>query len=349
MRAFNITGGLRACIRRAKRSAKVVAAAAISVGLLSAAVVPTSAATPLRVHYYPNIFVMLPVWVAQEQGLFTANGLEAEMFDILNGTVAMTALAGNSIDVLQIPPNYTIVYNNKNPEQRVTQLASLYGAPIYSFVGQNEAIAACADAGKPYPAPLNCLKGKTIGVVALGSDNYQVVLSLLSQVGLTEKDVTIVPTGTTVATVNMLRTKQIDYGIMAEPHATQVLETKLVQELVNISDDPLMKPWTGNASYALTAAVNKEPEKFHAYARAIDEAVKFILDEKNFDATQAILMKYMKVEPEIATVMLRRSVSNFSAQNDCKAIENQSTWLIKTGQLPDGKAPKCEDFVLSGN
>lgn len=345
MRGFDgMSRFLSAGVRRLKQSVKVLAAAGV---VTSAMAVGTShAGTPLRVHYYPNIFVMLPIWVAQEKGLFTAQGIDAEMFDILGGTVAMTALAGKSIDVLQIPPNYTIVYNNKNPEQRVTQVAALYGAPIYSLVGLNDLVAGCEDAKKPYPAPINCMKGKKIGVVALGSDNYQVILSLLAQAGLTDKDVAIVPTGTTVATVNMLRTAQIDYGIMAEPHATQILETKLVQELVDISNDPLMKPWIGNASYALTAAVKQEPEKFHAYARAIGEAVKFIHDDNNADELRTILLKYVKVEPEIATAMLKRSRANFSAANDCQAIANQAQWLINTDQLEDGQAPKCEDFVL---
>lgn len=349
MKNLAVTGEmLRACMQRAKRSAKVVAAAAISVGLLSAAAVPAYAAAQLKVHYYPNVFVMLPIWVAQEKGFFAANDIEAELFDMSNGTVAMTALASGSIDILQMPPNYTVVYNNKNPEQRVTQISALYGAPIYSLLGLKDVVAACADAKKAYPAPLNCLKGQRVGVVALGSDNYQVVRSLLAQVGLTENDVNITPTGGTVGTVNMIKSNQIDYGIMAEPGSSLAKESGLVDPLVDIASDPLMKPWTGNASFASTALLKKDPAKFQAYARAIDEAATFIRDEKNLDETQAILLKYMKVEPAIASVMLRANFGTFTAQNDCQALDNQAKWLAGTGQLPEGSAPKCDDFFLAG-
>ncbi len=44
--------------------------------------------------------------------------------------------------------------------------------------------------------------------------------------------------------------------------------------------------------------------------------------------------------------MLRRNISNFSAANDCKAVENQAKWLIKTDQLAEGKEPDCNDFFF---
>lgn len=343
--------GIRELTRRAVltvgRYTKRAAIAGASAIILAGSVAPSHAATPLRIHYYPNVFVMLPVWVAQEKAFFTANGIEAQLFDLSNGTVAVTALASGSIDVLQMPPNYTIVYNNKNPEQRVTQLTSLYGAVIYSLMGKKELVEQCADAKKPYPQPINCMKGKKVGIVALGSDNYQVVKSLLSQVGLKETDVELIPTGGTVGTVNMIKTGQIEFGIMAEPGSTLALDSKLVERLVHITDDPLMNPWIGNASFASTAAVKQDPGKYGAYALAIGEAVKFILDEKNFNEVRDILLKYMKVDPVIATAMLHENFKYFSSKNDCTAVENQNKWLVQTGQLPAGKEANCQDFFLS--
>lgn len=331
------------------RSAKIVATIGISLGLLATPLRVAEAGTPLRIQYYPDVLLNLPIWVAQERNFFAAHGIDAKLFELNSAPVAVSALAGNSVDIIQFPVNYGVIYNNKNPQQRVTQVTGFFAAAYYSVLGSNELIASCPDAKKAFPGPVSCLKGKKVGISTLGSESHQFLRSLLSRVGMTDKDVTLVPTGGAVGALNMLRTGQTEYSLMVEPGTTTALELKTFGRLVDLSDDTLLNPWTGQASYTLTATVEREPAKFRAFARAIDDAVKFIRDPGNANEVQRIFLKYAHMEPELASVMLRRNLSNFVAGNDCAAIANQSKWLVSTGQLPAGSEPKCEDFTLSGS
>lgn len=320
----------------------------VAFAMMAMPVSEASSQTPFKLQHYTGIFLEAPVYVAVHEGFFEKHGLNVELFGIMQGTTSIAALSNGSVDAIYHATSFAMSFNAKSPPDPAVLISNIYAAPIYDLIGRNEVMQACPDFGKPFPEPLKCLKGKRIGITALGSDNYNVMVSLMKAVDLTESDATLVATGGGALQANALRADQVDYILSVEPAATMIVDVlKVGDRLVDISADPLMAHWSGEGAFALKANVAANPEKFNAFAQAIADAIEFMQDPANDDKVAAAFEPHGKQDPELMKAMLNRNRSFFAATIDCEAYSNVSKWLVESGQVGAVNMP-CEEFVAPG-
>ncbi|OYD69905.1 ABC transporter substrate-binding protein [Rhodococcus sp. OK302] len=335
-------------------------AAAISVSsvlLLSAAACGTASETPqnsngeagasedFSVGVFP-VFVSLPAWVAEDQGMFSKHGLNVTLKTINTGPTMVSALASNSVDA--IVNGLTGVETARAGGLPIKMVAVTYPHSIYSMLASNDVIDGCREAGKPYPKPIQCAKGKRVGIVGgVGTESYTVALSVLKEAGLTEQDVSMVPIGGGEAGGGAMEAGQIDIQFAEDTGAaytTQVL--KVGKDLVNLKTEGVFANWIGEAMWAMEPNLQKSPAAYEKFAAAIDEAVEWIRDPSNTDALAATFKKYVPtLNPGTISAVSKDTAPFFGSTSTCSSVQNVTQWLVSTGALTSSQAPACEDLL----
>ena len=283
--------------------------------------------TELRVAYVPAV-TTLPLHVAQAQGYFEDNGIEATLteaanisdipaalgrqFDITLGTATDLLRAGNAgVDLVQISGN--TIDTEENP-----------------FVQ----LIVPADSGI---TDVTQLEGRTVGSPTLSGVIHVAVLHWLQEEGVDPSTVT----GVQVPPPNLpdqLNAGQIDAAEALEPFATQLLAND------NVSlGDPFASiglPLATNFWMAQGEWARSNPDVVAGYVDALEQAVAFI--ESNPEEARSVLQDYTNFPPQIAETV---PLPTYDLEI---RVEDLATWadvLMGLGELEGGVDP--EELVLS--
>jgi NitT/TauT family transport system substrate-binding protein len=123
------------------------------------------------------------LYVAEEKGFFKEKGIDFTFVPGAGGGDAIKNILTKQADVAFTDPGSLYFALDKGEKLRV--IYNIYPQNVFNIVSLKE---------KNIKEPKD-LKGKTIGVYSLSSGTRHNLLVVLSQAGLTEKDVTIVETG----------------------------------------------------------------------------------------------------------------------------------------------------------
>jgi NitT/TauT family transport system substrate-binding protein len=121
--------------------------------------------------------------VSEEKDFFKNEGLDVEFIPGAGGGDAIKNILSGKADIAFTDPGS--LYFALNQGEKLKVIYNIYPQNVFNVVSLKE-----SNITKPED-----LKGKKIGVYSLSSGTRQNLLVLLNQVGLTEKDVTIVETG----------------------------------------------------------------------------------------------------------------------------------------------------------
>jgi ABC-type nitrate/sulfonate/bicarbonate transport system substrate-binding protein len=125
---------------------------------------------------------LVPFWIAQEQGLFTRNGIEFELIWMQSNLSTNALLAGEVDTVFGTPQSVFSVLAAKNPLPLVTIAA--WGSASEHWLVVNPAIKAAKD-----------LEGKTIGVSRPRSADHGYTTVILERLGVDPRKITFLSTG----------------------------------------------------------------------------------------------------------------------------------------------------------
>lgn len=283
--------------------------------------------TELRVAYVPAV-TTLPLHVAQAQGYFEDNGIDATLteaanisdipaalgrqFDITLGTATDLLRAGSAgVDIVQISGN--TIDTEENP-----------------FVQ----LIVPADSGI---SDVTELEGKTVGSPTLSGVIHVAVLHWLQEEGVDPSTVT----GVQVPPPNLpdqLNAGQIDAAEALEPFATQLLAND------NVSlGDPFASiglPLATNFWMAQGEWARSNPDVVAGYVDALEQAVAFI--ESNPEEARSVLQGYTNFPPQIAETV---PLPTYDLEI---RVDDLATWadvLMGLGELEGGVDP--EELVLS--
>lgn len=147
----------------------------------------SSTATTVKLQVYPGTIVNLVTYVAQHEGFFAKNGINAVLVPINSSPAGAAALAGGSIDILSASPDAILPLVQK-------------GLPVQVFAGQTKQIfelvaSNTIQSTAPYPQSVRALEGKKVGVTALGSAGQALMEAMLGNAGLPSTAVTFVAVG----------------------------------------------------------------------------------------------------------------------------------------------------------
>ena len=201
--------------------------------LFAGATVAASAAqsAPFKVGLTAPTVNMLPLWMGLEAGLFKARGLDVEIVTTDGGGRGLTEVGAGRFQAMTVGLAAVIDANGRNGDYRV--IASGANTMSFRFFGAKGVTNGTA------------LKGKRIGVIALGSESDSAASIALKQLGLTRRDVSFVEAGGTLKRLEALKSGTIAAAALNEPADSQAQQDGL----------PLLVDLKANVPWIFTAIV----------------------------------------------------------------------------------------------
>jgi NitT/TauT family transport system substrate-binding protein len=300
---------------------------AITVACSSTPAAPASSGTAPKLGTVKLGFSAWPGWfpwqVAQEKGLFTANGLTVELTYFDSYTDSLNALAAGKLDANSQTLNDTLSSISGGAKETVVLVND-------NSTGNDQIIA------KSGINSVADLKGKTVAVEQGTVDHYLLLLAL-QKAGLTEKDVTLKPLLTDAAAAAFVAGQVDAVGVFA-PFTTTALGLQGSKAIATSADFPGAIPdhLVFGASYV--AAHGPEVQ---AMVKTWFDTVAWIGAHR--DEAVAIMAKkagvsvadYLAYDKGTTIFTLAQNISAFAPGDDAthlpKQAQDVAAFLVGTG------------------
>src|SRR5262245_21862974 len=227
----------------------------------------------------------LSMKIAQSQGLFVNEGLEAELIRISN-PVAMIALVNKEIDYAASTGSVLA--------------SAVRGLPLrvvmYSLRTPFHALLL-----KPEIKSLPEIKGKVIGVATGTTEG--ILRAMIVHAGLTEKDVKILLISESSSRLNALSIGRIDGAILPPPFSVQA-EKMGLKRLIGAAEVPEILG--GRIAFPPPSGLGVNNDKLQSEPQQIRQTVRAILNAHDFIRTRKndtvkIISDWLKVDTAIAS------------------------------------------------
>ena len=220
----------------------------------------------------------LPLFYAQEAGLFKKNGLDTAL-ELTQSAPGMAALLSGQIEMSVI--GGTELINAASQGGDVVALANI--APVYPYVLEAQAdIKTGAD-----------LKGKKVGITQFGSTIDIATRVALAKLGLTANDVTLLQLGSLSARTDALLNGALQAGLSNPPDSI-VLEAHGLHVLVDLA---------ASGSPATSALIVSRRSWLSGHHDQAQEAVDSLIQataamKRDKEQSIAVLKKYLKYDKQ---------------------------------------------------
>jgi NitT/TauT family transport system substrate-binding protein len=273
----------------------------------------------------------LPAWVAKESGIFSKNGLDAQLIFFTGGTTAILALVSKDVPITQVSGPGLV--------------NSVLAGSDAVFVAAGMTSLNYVLMGKPGLKTAEQLKGGTLAISRFGSATDSIARFALKKTGLTPgKDVTIVQVGSGPERLNAVMTGKVSAAVI-NPPSSFIAEKRGLAIIADVSKMGLVFQHTGAAT--TRRFIREHPDTVRRYVKSHVEAVHTMWTDK--EATLRALGKYMGsgIDREI----LEKSWENvmtetFFTKKQYPSLEGLKTVLEDIGERdPRAKTAKPEQFV----
>jgi NitT/TauT family transport system substrate-binding protein len=271
----------------------------------SAIFIADAAPGTLNVAYpSPSWNTSLPVSMAKQFGLFTAEGLDVRPVYVRGGPVVMAALMGGDADFAVIAG--------------VTAVASIHRGAEIVIVGGHTAYIDQVLVGAKGVTKLSDLKGKVIGVTGSGGVTELATVEALARNGLVrDRDYRILYSGNSPARVNALENGLIQAGAFSAIEKV-LMEQKgyplLLETGKSLPEFPFMVIVTSRQK------IKSQPAEVSAFLRAVRYSMRFIQNSRE-KVIAAALQKDPNANPAVLRKSLDYTVDSFSIQLEKKNIQ----------------------------
>jgi ABC-type nitrate/sulfonate/bicarbonate transport system substrate-binding protein len=324
----------------------------IGIALSATACQPAARADEeMRVATYGGILADLPVLVAESQGFFMEEGLPVKTIDFRSGSDAIAAVIGGGLDAAVSSP-YAQILANKKSQNPSNTLVQVYGSQMIGSWGLLASDNLDLGDAAGVKEKVRALKGKTIGVPALGSEGHSLAMGIMAWAGIDPKvDVKFMAIGVGPDSRSSLKTGVID-AIMGTEPLVETLESEdgaqLIYHQAIHSDIPLLAPYPYATLVSKTGVANAKESQFHKFQKALDSSIEFIKDPANSGKVVEIWAAKSSADPALLASVLDKSRVTFSGEIDCRAIDNQIDLNLGIGTLQKGDYPGCRELAWTG-
>ena len=224
---------------------------------------------------------VLPMVVAREKGYFQAEDLDLELI-LMTASAANMALIGGNVDFISSGPSAIG--------------AIIRGAPLkFVFVCFSRPMHWLY--AKPDIKDVRGLKGKKIGVSAIGASTQFLVQEILKRNGLDPaRDVTFLGIGTTANRFAALKAGAIEATNLTPPFNFKAQEEGLRELVAFVRQDYLVEP--AGAIVVRNHLLESDPRLVEKVARATLKGLLYV--RQNRTGTIPILAKSMKIPEALA-------------------------------------------------
>ena len=264
----------------------------------------------------------LAIWMANDAGIYAANGLQLEIVPMAGGRGIEAAFGSGKIDAMHIGLSSVV-------------RANVAGADLRAFgsLSNHLRIALFAAPGIKSAAEL---KGRAVGISSLGSESDTTLSIALAKIGLTRADVTIKEAG--LKRIDALRAGTIAATAVNEPERSLAYTAGLTA-LVDLADQNI--PWMFTGLVTKRETLTAKRDLIIRFMKATIEGNRLALT----DATRAkaVLQKATGVsDAKIVDI----GYADFKAQTplNVDVLPEAATAIIEK-VAPDNASRKLEDYV----
>jgi ABC-type nitrate/sulfonate/bicarbonate transport system substrate-binding protein len=269
----------------------VVLAVLLFAGLAHAQA-PAPATVPLRVISFDGGW-NLPLWAAQRQGFFEAQGVSVQLSYTPSSVYLVTGLLDGAYDVGLAGFDNIVAYQEGQGEAKVAEAPDLF-----AFFGGDGGFASVVAA--PATRSFAELKGRTVSVDAMNTGFAFVLRELLARNGLAETDVAYVRAGGTANRYRELLAGKQDatllrtpFELLAQSRGYQVLATGAA-----------LGPYQGTVGVARRSWAAAHEATLVAFLRGYRAGVDWIYEPANREIVEALLVANVR---DMTPALARRS------------------------------------------
>jgi NitT/TauT family transport system substrate-binding protein len=274
---------------------RYLATVAISLSLVTVQFQPVYAEKVIFAYPSPSTS-FLPLVVAHQKGFLDAEDLQPEMVQI-RPAVAVPGLSNGSID-------YTTVLGS-------TIAARMRGAPLVITVVFADRPMDFLIGGKGITSAKE-LKGKIVGISALGSTTHYLTVRVLKGIGLDpDKDVTLRAVGDEGLRLQALSTGLVQAALLGSQGAIQAQRDGLA--MIIAAADAIDSLAFSGLSTTITK-VKENPQQVKRVMRAALKGIRYVLDDK--PGTVDLIQSWYKLERSIAAASYDLALKSFSRNGE---------------------------------
>jgi NitT/TauT family transport system substrate-binding protein len=307
-----------------RRVMQGLASGLVALGVVIAT--PVAAQVKLKAGVSVNFEGMLPIWVANDQGYFKAEGVELELVDFKGGGPAVQAFVGRSIEILFAATDHVLRLQNRGiPAVVLHGLDSYHNYTLISRA--NIQAKGLAD-----------LKGKSVGITSPGSMTDNTIRWAIKEKKLDpDRDFRISGAGVGAAMIAAIDSGKVDAGLVQQTDTAFLLQQKKGD--YKVVEDFTSIPYAGYSVLALTSWVDANKNTARGIQRAVARAVSEV--EKNPALGTAIIKKlYPHFSDELVVATVRSAIARVpkGGQYSAEAVES-------VNQIVRGADPKLKPMT----
>ena len=234
--------------------------------------------TPLRVIAFDGGW-NLPVWAAQRQGFFEANGVAVQLAFTPNSAALVVGLHDGRYDIAIATIDNFIAYQEGQGE------AKLNGEPDFVVVMGGDG-GFLSVVGGPGIRSFADLKGKTLSVDAMTTGLAFVLRELVARAGLSEADVTYVRAGGTPLRYRDLIAGKHDATLLRTPFELLARE----RGFTVLATAESLGAYQGSVAAVRRSWAKQNEAALVGFLRAYRQAVAWVYDPANREVAEALLV-----------------------------------------------------------
>src|SRR5215467_3487606 len=239
---------------------------------------------------------VVPLWIAQEQGFFAKNGLEAEVVFIRTGPILISALTAGRINIGYAAGEALVLAAAANGVD-----VKLIAAFTSRF---NHDVVARPGITRPQD-----LRGKRLGGQSIGGGMWMRAMLALEHMGLEpERDgIQVLVLGDQTILLQALDTGTIDVATLDKAF-TSILKQKGFSILLDLYHTNI--PMIGMTAMAQKATTDKRPEIVEGFLKSMIEGLAFSLSPENKPTVIRTIMKRLKITDPSAAELAYLDIVN---------------------------------------
>ncbi len=267
------------------------------------------------------------IYIADNQGLFTSNGIAVTIRDYDTGAAALNGLVNGEVDIA-VPAEYALVGKAFNKD-KIRALGSIGKAQYFYLVARTDrGITSIKD-----------LEGKKIGVVRKTIAEFYLG-RLLELHGMTAGQVTLVDVNIAQSEAEM-QSGRIDAIISRPPYVNSIAERLGANAAV----------WQAQSNQALYAIligrddwITEHPQRVRRLHSSLIQAEEYLI--RHSAEAKAIVQKRLKLDDAyMAAVWSQNQFALSLDQSLILAMEDEARWMINNNLTTEQTTPNFLDYI----
>jgi len=253
--------------------------------------------------------VYLPTTLAQQLGLYEAEGVRVKLESFPGGAKSLQALLGGSADVVSGFYDHTLQMAAEGRMLKAFALMLHYpGMALVVAPQKSGAIHRIED-----------LKGASVGVTAPGSSTHMLINYLLMKHGLTPADISAIGIGAAAGAAAAVERGKVDAAIVTDPVLTQILKRNPdlriladARQASGVKEIFGTETYPASVLYSTTEWIERNPDTAGRLARAMRKTLEWMQQHSPEQIAAKMPAVYRGEDTAIYVEALRNSMPMFS-------------------------------------